>query len=225
MAVSNDPRQALKDNSEVGSVSTSATSKSHLTKRWRSTGGHTWPSQQCPAVPSVGGLGQEQPVGWPLGTHVLAVPMNQGALAVPSFLLLLIQAGCMLPSQAHHCFTLQKKHALGWLVTDSQHQELGAFFNAKMMLYHYMCSQGTAAWGKQENISPLRAGRFSNWDKRRVVLGESQAEWIAGQGRSFSPLMSLQNPIGKAELHHWEINILILRTAVTKTVQDTGNGH
>ena len=124
-----------------------------------------------------------------------------------------------------HCFTLQKKHALGWLVTDSQHQELGAFFNAKMMLYHYMCSQGTAAWGKQENISPLRAGRFSNWDKRRVVLGESQAEWIAGQGRSFSPLMSLQNPIGKAELHHWEINILILRTAVTETVQDTGSGH
>lgn len=127
--------------------------------------------------------------------------------------------------EAHHCFTLHKKHALRRLVTDSQHHELGAFFSANMMLYHYVCSQGTTAWGKQENISPLRAGPFSNWDKRRVVLGESQAEWIAGQGRSFSPLKSLQNPIGKTELHHWEINILILRTAVTETVQDTGSGH
>lgn len=80
--------------------------------------------------------------------------------------------------------------------------------------------------GSNGNISALGARRFSNWDKKRVGLGGSQAEGIAGQPRSFSPLKSLQKPIDKAGLHHGEVNILIFRQAAAPgAAQSTGSGH
>lgn len=124
-------------------------------------------------------------------------------------------------------FFFSKKHTFaGELSQIRSARNYGHFFNVNTMLSHYMCSQGITAWGKEWKYLFPTARRCSNWDKKSVVRGQSQAEGIAGQGRNFSPLKSLQNPIGKAELHPWEVNILILRwTAMTKAVQNTGNGH
>jgi len=89
------------------------------------------------------------------------------------------------------------------VVTDLWYQELGAFLLMRTPCYLITCAFRAPQHEEcNENLSPLRARQFSNWDKKRVVLGQSQAEEISGQGISFSPLKSLQNPIGKAELHH-----------------------
>ena len=109
----------------------------------------------------------------------------------------------MLPSQGQCCFSLPKStHSLVSCHRFAVPGIRGIFL---MQTQCYLITRALRALQREEsneNISPLRARRFSNWDKKRVVLGQSQAEGISGQGRSFSPLKSLQNPIGKAELHH-----------------------
>lgn len=49
---------------------------------------------------------------------------------------------------------------------------------------------------------PVGQGDFLTGTRKDLSWAKARAEGIAGQGRSFSPLKSLQNPIGKAELHH-----------------------